>query len=58
MNAQVMRELSHEVWHVGRGGAGNRSSQKARKMSNESEESNGSVRSGFFERLSDAFDRR
>lgn len=55
------RDAHHEVWHVGRGGAGNWGSkepvQSSRKLSNESEGSDSSQRSGFFGRLSGAFDR-
>jgi hypothetical protein len=62
MDAQSAREQGHEVWHVGRGGAGNFASQGAgvggRKLSSGSEGSVGSGRSGFLGRLSGAFERR
>lgn len=61
MDAQAAREQGREVWHVGRGGAGNWSSQSARcarKLSNGSDESNSSQRSGFLRRLNGAFERR
>lgn len=53
------REQGHEVFHVGRGGAGNFALRKdnERKMSNESVSSTSSVRSGFFRRLSAVMDR-
>lgn len=59
MNAQVGREKHHDVWHVGRGGAGNWTSRQpegsSRKVSGESNSSSGS---GLFGRLSGAFERR
>jgi len=67
MDAQTTREKSHDVFHVGRGGAGNwsrssealrRTESSARKYSNESVESNSSSHSGFLSRLSGAFERR
>lgn len=63
MDAQAARESGHEVWHVGRGGAGNLASQEAagcgrRRVSSESVDSAGSARSGFFGRLSGALERR
>lgn len=61
MNFQVGREKAHDVWHVGRGGAGNwskkESQESQRKNSNESVASDASSRSGFLGRLSGAFDR-
>jgi hypothetical protein len=62
MDAQAARESGREVWHVGRGGAGNLASQKAggsgrRRVSNESVDSTGSARSGFFGKLSGALER-
>ncbi|KAG4442259.1 hypothetical protein IFR05_002250 [Cadophora sp. M221] len=48
------------VYHIGRGGAGNWSStrpESSRKDSSSSSDSNGSVRSGFFGRLSHTLDR-
>jgi Protein of unknown function (DUF3602) len=61
MDAQVGREKGHEIWHVGRGGAGNRNSRRPdgeRKTSVESHGSDSSPRSsGFFGRLSGAFER-
>jgi hypothetical protein len=49
------------VWHVGRGGAGNCTSSlpaSSRKDSTSSAGSATSARSGFFERLSNTFERR
>lgn len=48
------------VYHIGRGGAGNWSStrpESSRKDSSSSTDSNGSVRSGFFGRLSQTLER-
>lgn len=49
------------IYHIGRGGAGNwttsRPASSSRKDSSSSTDSNGSVRSGFFGRLSHNFER-
>ncbi|KAE8453086.1 hypothetical protein EG329_012273 [Mollisiaceae sp. DMI_Dod_QoI] len=48
------------AWHVGRGGAGNWATERpsqGRKDSTSSGDSNGSVRQGFFGRLSSTFER-
>jgi hypothetical protein len=53
-------EKSHDVWHVGRGGAGNwsaKDSPSTRKLSNDSADSASSRGSGFFGRISGAFER-
>jgi hypothetical protein len=74
MDAQAAREekeRSGSIFHVGRGGAGNWSTAKnekrgstgeemmrGRKDSNESADSNASVRSGILGRISGVFERR
>lgn len=62
IDQQTAQENSHNVWHVGRGGAGNWTrkdsvASSSRKMSNESADSSASSRSGFFGRLSGVFER-
>ncbi|KUJ12057.1 uncharacterized protein LY89DRAFT_673846 [Mollisia scopiformis] len=54
------RAKQGSAWHVGRGGAGNWASERpssGRKDSTSSGDSNGSVRPGFFGRLSSTFER-
>jgi hypothetical protein len=70
LSLQTTREQHHDVWHVGRGGAGNWSRKDSnasmrgsdeleRKKSTDTVGSNASsTRSGFLGRLSSAFERR
>jgi hypothetical protein len=65
LSLQTTREQNHDVWHVGRVGAGNWTRKGGeedeglrRKETGGSESSQGSARSGWLGRLSGAFERR
>jgi len=64
LSLQTTREQNHDVWHVGRGGAGNWTKKGEgeaglqRKSTAGSESSQGSARSGLLGRLSGVFERR
>jgi hypothetical protein len=58
---EKMMKQQGAIWHVGRGGAGNWTTARAssnRKDSSSSGDSDASVHSGFFGRLSHTFERR